>query len=74
MSDQGTSVEVDLGERDILVLSFKDVLTPQQRAHVQSVMAQIASAPGPQTIVLENGCQASVMRRDDVGARLEDVL
>lgn len=68
-----TSVEVDIGERDILVLSFKDLLKAEDRMRVKALMDQIASAPGRQTIVLENGCQASIIRRDDEGARLEPV-
>lgn len=67
------TVEVEIGERDILVLRFKDVLTPEQRMHVQSIMTQIASAPGPQTIVLENMCQVSIIRRDEDGPRIEAV-
>jgi hypothetical protein len=60
----GTSVEVDLGERDILVLQFKHILTAEQRLHVSRAMAQIAAGPGRQTIVLEDGCEYSVIQRE----------
>lgn len=59
------TVSVDLGERHILVLQFKHVMTPEMRTNIQAAMTQIAAQPGRQTLILENGCQYSVIRRPE---------
>ena len=59
-------VEVDLGAAGILVLTYRRPLTPEQRRNVKRAMEQVARSEGPITIVLEDGCKHSIIRREPV--------